>query len=132
MAEYGKELQDYTTEELIDEIVERGECNQIGELLEITECKFSTSELAEALRDEGYDVSMEDLFDAEYADDDELIGELEKRGYFVFDGCMDSADVVRQDFERSSTAALEVLQDLLGMQHTTTKEQVIEQLKNVL
>ena len=132
MAEYSEELQNYTTEELIDEIVERGECNQIGELLEITECKFSTSELAEALRDEGYDVSMEDLDDVEDIDDNELIGELENRGYFVFNGCMDFADVVRQDFERSPTAALEVLQDLLGMQHTTTKEQVIEQLKQIL
>ena len=35
-------------------------------------------------------------------------------------------------FESSPTAALNVLQDLLGMQHTTTKEQVIEQLKSVL
>lgn len=39
---------------------------------------------------------------------------------------------VQDKFDSSSTAALNVLQDLLGMQHTTTKEQVIEQLKNIL
>lgn len=39
---------------------------------------------------------------------------------------------IRDKFERSPTAALNVLQDLLGMQHTATKEQVIEQLKNIL
>lgn len=39
---------------------------------------------------------------------------------------------VQTKFDSSPTAALNVLQDLLGMQHTTTKEQVIEQLKSVL
>ena len=39
---------------------------------------------------------------------------------------------VQDKFDSSPTAALNVLQDLLGMQHTATKEQVIEQLKNVL
>lgn len=39
---------------------------------------------------------------------------------------------VQDKFDSSPTAALNVLQDLLGMQHTTTKEQVIEQLKNIL
>ena len=39
---------------------------------------------------------------------------------------------VQDKFDSSSTAALNVLQDLLGMQHTTSKEQVIEQLKNIL
>lgn len=39
---------------------------------------------------------------------------------------------VQDKFDSSSIAALNVLQDLLGMQHTTTKEQVIEQLKNIL
>jgi len=39
---------------------------------------------------------------------------------------------VQDKFDSSPTAALNVLQDLLGMQHTTTKEQVIEQLKSVL
>ena len=39
---------------------------------------------------------------------------------------------VRDKFDSSPTAALNVLQDLLGIQHTTTKEQVIEQLKNIL
>lgn len=39
---------------------------------------------------------------------------------------------VQDKFDSSSTAALNVLQDLLGMQHTATKEQVIEQLKNIL
>lgn len=39
---------------------------------------------------------------------------------------------VQDKFDSSSTAALNVLQDLLGMQHTTTKEQVIERLKSVL
>lgn len=41
-------------------------------------------------------------------------------------------DIVRNKFEGSHNGALEVLQDLLGMQHTTTKEQVIERLKSVL
>ena len=41
-------------------------------------------------------------------------------------------DIVRNKFEGSPAAALEVLQDMLGMQHTTTKEQVIEQLKQTL
>lgn len=39
---------------------------------------------------------------------------------------------VQDKFDSSPTATLNVLQDLLGMQHTTTKEQVIEQLKNIL
>lgn len=39
---------------------------------------------------------------------------------------------VQDKFDSSPTAALNVLQDLLGMQHTTTKEQVLEQLKSVL
>lgn len=39
---------------------------------------------------------------------------------------------VQYKFDSSPTAALNVLQDLLGMQHTATKEQVIEQLKNIL
>lgn len=39
---------------------------------------------------------------------------------------------VQDKFDSSPTASLNVLQDLLGMQHTTTKEQVIEQLKNIL
>lgn len=39
---------------------------------------------------------------------------------------------LQDKFDSSPTAALNVLQDLLGMQHTTTKEQVIEQLKSVL
>ncbi len=41
----------------------------------------------------------------------------------------DCINIVQNKFENS---ALEVLQDLLGMQHTTSREQVIEQLKNVL
>lgn len=39
---------------------------------------------------------------------------------------------VQDKFDSNPAAALNVLQDLLGMQHTTTKEQVIEQLKNIL
>lgn len=39
---------------------------------------------------------------------------------------------VQDKFDSSPTAALNILQDLLGMQHTTTKEQVIEQLKQIL
>lgn len=39
---------------------------------------------------------------------------------------------VQDKFDSSPTAALNVLQDLLGMQHTTTKEQVLEQLKSIL
>ena len=44
----------------------------------------------------------------------------------------DCINIVRNKFENSNKGALEVLQDLLGMQHTTSMEQVIEQLKNVL
>ncbi len=39
---------------------------------------------------------------------------------------------MQDKFDSSPAAALNVLQDLLGMQHTTTKEQIIEQLKNIL
>lgn len=39
---------------------------------------------------------------------------------------------MQDKFESSPTAALNVLQDLLGMQHTTTKDQVIEQLNYIL
>lgn len=41
-------------------------------------------------------------------------------------------EIIRNKFESGNNGALEVLQDLLGMQHTTTKEQVIEQLKQIL
>lgn len=99
------EIQDCTTQELIDEIVARNECNQIGYYLEIDDCWF---------------------------DDDELKEELESRGFFISESKPEPEDEVRRDFERNSTAALNVLQDLLGMQHTTTKEQVIERLKSVL
>ena len=44
----------------------------------------------------------------------------------------DHLDIVRNEFESGNNGALEVLQDLLCMQHTTTKEQVIEQLKQIL
>ena len=131
MAKNNKTLQDYTTEELIDEIVERNECDQIGELLNVEDCKFDTDELCNALEKEGYNVSEDDIFDIEDADDQDLKDELESRGYIV-DNDEDETDIVRRDFERNPTAALNVLQDLLGMQHTTTKEQVIEQLKNIL
>lgn len=40
----------------------------------------------------------------------------------------DNFRYVREWFESNHNSTLEVLQDLLGMQHTTTKEQVIEQL----
>ena len=39
---------------------------------------------------------------------------------------------IKYKFDRSPTDALNVLQDLLGMQHTTSKEQVIDQLKAIL
>ena len=41
-------------------------------------------------------------------------------------------EIIRNKFESGNNGALEVLQDLLSMQHTTTKEQVIEQLKRIL
>ena len=125
------DIQDYTTEELINEIVEREECDQIGDLINVEDCKFDMDELCDALEKEGYNVSQDDFFDIEDADDDDLKNELERRGYTV-DNDEDYIDIVRRDFESSPTAALNVLQDLLGMQHTTTREQVIEQLKNVL
>lgn len=73
---------------------------------------FDTDELIEALGDK------------DLADDDrkEL---LRLSGY-------NHLDIVREEFESSNSGALNVLQDLLGMQHTTTKEQVLEQLKSVL
>ena len=46
--------------------------------------------------------------------------------------CIKCTDIVRNKFENSHADALNILQDLLGMQHTTTKEQVIEQLKQIL
>ena len=39
---------------------------------------------------------------------------------------------IKYKFDSSPTDALNVLQDLLGMQHTTSREQVIEQLKAIL
>ncbi len=83
------------------------------------------------LSKEGYNVSQDEFFDIEDADDKDLKDELESRGYTV-DNDEDEIDIVRRDFENNPTAALNVLQDLLGMQHTTSKEQVIEQLKNIL
>lgn len=127
------DIQDYTTEELLAEIVDRKECYQIGHFLDIDDCGFDCSELKDELEGHGYNVSMDDFFDIEDADDDELIDELESREYYVSNSSPEYAfDVVRRDFESSPTAALNVLQDLLGMQHTTSKEQVIEQLKAIL
>lgn len=127
------EIQECTTKELIDEIVARDECNKIGYFLELGDCEFDNSELKDELEGRGYNVSMDDFFDIEDADDDDLKEELESRGFFVSESeHEDESDIVRRDFESSPTAALNVLQDLLGMQHTTTKEQVLEQLKSVL
>lgn len=129
------DIQDYTTEELIEEIVARNECYQIGRLLDIDDCGFDCSELKDELEGHGYNVSMDNFFNIEDADDDDLKDELESRGFIVSeDPALDEdyVDIVRRDFERNPTAALNVLQDLLGMQHTTTKEQVIEQPKSVL
>ena len=126
------EIQDCTTQELIDEIVARNECNRIGYYLDIDDCGFDDDELKEELESRGYNVSQDDFSDTEAADDDVLIEELESRGFFISESKPEPEDEVRRDFERNSTAALNVLQDLLGMQHTTTKEQVIEQLKNIL
>ena len=39
---------------------------------------------------------------------------------------------IKDKFESSPTDALNVLQDLLGVQQTTSKEQVIDQLKAIL
>lgn len=124
-------IQDCTTQELIDEIVARNECKRIGYYLDIDDCGFDDDELKEELEGRGYNVSQDEFSDTEEeADDDELKEELESRGFFISESKPE--DEVRRDFERSPTAALNVLQDLLGMQHTTTKEQVIEQLKNIL
>lgn len=124
-------IQDCTTQELIDEIVARNECKRIGYYLDIDDCGFDDDELKEELEGRGYNVSQDEFSDTEEeADDDELKEELESRGFFISESKPE--DEVRRDFDSSSTAALNVLQDLLGMQHTTTKEQVIEQLKNIL
>lgn len=127
------EIQDCTTKELIDEIVARNECNRIGYYLDIDDCGFNDDELTEELEGRGYNVSQDEFSDIEEEDDDELKEELESRGFFVSESKPeDEIDIVRRDFERNPTTALNVLQDLLGMQHTATKEQVIEQLKNIL
>ena len=97
------EIQDCTTQDLIDEIVARNACKRIGYYLDIDDSGF---------------------------DDEELKEELESRGFFISESKPE--DEVRRDFERNSAAALSVLQDLLCMQHTTTKEQVIEQLKQII
>lgn len=124
-------IQDCTTQELIDEIVARNECKRIGYYLDIDDCGFDDDELKEELEGRGYNVSQDEFSDTEEeADDDELKEELKSRGFFISESKPE--DEVRRDFERNSTAALNVLQDLLGMQHTTTKEQVIERLKNIL
>lgn len=126
-------IQDCTTQELIDEIVARNECKRIGYYLDIDDCGFNDDELEEELESRGYNVSRDEFSDIEETDDDELKEELESRGFFVSESKPeDEIDIVRRDFENNPTAALNVLQDLLGMQHTTTKEQVIEQLKNIL
>ena len=125
------EIQECTTQELIDEIVARNECNRIGYYLDIDDCGFDDDELKEELEGRGYNVSQDEFSDTEEElDDDELKEELEGRGFFISESKPE--DEVRRDFERNPTAALNVLQDLLGMQHTATKEQVIEQLKNIL
>ena len=125
------EIQDCTTQDLIDEIVARNECNRIGYYLDIDDCGFDDDELKEELENRGYNVSQDEFFDTEEeADDDELKEELESRGFFISESKPE--DEVRRDFERSPTASLNILQDLLGMQHTTTKEQVIDQLKKIL
>ena len=125
------EIQDCTTQDLIDEIVARNECNRIGYYLDIDDCGFDDDELKEELERRGYNVRQDEFSDTEEeADDDELKEELESRGFFISESKPEYE--VRRDFERSPTAALNVMQDLLCMQHTTTKEQVIEQLKQIL
>lgn len=73
---------------------------------------FDTDELIEALGDK-------DLTD----DDRKEL--LRLSGY-------NHLDIVREEFESSNSSALSVLQDLLGMSHCATREQVIEEIETII
>lgn len=87
--------------------------------------------------DVDFDVELTDFVDDMDADEiiealNEMVLTEEQRAELLRLSGYNHFEIVRNKFGSSSTAALNVLQDLLGMQHTTTKEQVIEQLKNIL
>lgn len=91
--------------------------------------------------DDVLDQMSDDEFDSIIykADADILIGALRRKKLadeqikdLVKIADRNCIDIVRNEFDSSNSSALRVLQDLLGMQHTTTKEQVIEQLKQIL
>ena len=128
-----KTLKDHATVELITEITERNDCNQISRYIPLKDCQYGCGVISNVLKSYGYNVSAHEPL-VSSADDDDLVEELEDRGYIIVGKKkkVSHLDIVRRDFENNPTAALNVLQDLLGMQHTATKEQVLEQLKSVL
>ena len=87
--------------------------------------------------DVDFDVDVTDFVDDMDADEiiealNEMVLTKDQRDELLGLSGYNHLDIVRNKFEGSHNGALEVLQDLLGMQHTTTKEQVIEQLKQIL
>lgn len=87
--------------------------------------------------DVDFDVDVTDFVDDIDADEiiealNEMVLTEEQRAELLRLSGYNHLEIIRNKFEGSPAASLEVLQDLLGMQHTTTKEQVIEQLKQIL
>lgn len=87
--------------------------------------------------DVDFDVELADF--ADDMDADEIIEALSEmdltqnqRAELLRLSGYNNLEIIRNKFESGNNGALEVLQDLLGIQHTTTKEQVIEQLKQTL
>lgn len=51
---------------------------------------------------------------------------------FVKIAKIDCIDIVRNEFDRSNSSALRVLQDLLSMSHCATREQVIKEIETII
>ena len=87
--------------------------------------------------DVDFDVDLTDFVDDIDADEiiealNEMVLTEEQRAELLRLSGYNHLEIIRNKFESGNNGSLEVLQDLLGMQHTTTKEQVIEQLKQIL
>lgn len=87
--------------------------------------------------DVDFDVDLTDFVEDMDADDiiealNEMVLTEEQRAELLRLSGYNHLEIIRNKFESGNNGALEVLQDLLCMQHTTTKEQVIEQLKQIL
>lgn len=87
--------------------------------------------------DVDFDVDVTDFVDDIYADEiiealNEMVLTEEQRAELLRLSGYNHLEIIRNKFESGNNGALEVLQDLLGMQHTTTKEQVIDKLKQIL